>query len=223
MCFRPPGTISGIFLASAWKSAGLIFGMPTYEYKIFPPMSHVIDELLLKKVTNKKVFRYGSYGWVGGAQRDFEAKIEKSGWDMQGHYEWQGAPTEADEQNMVQALEAFCQELIRVHPRIRNNGTQKMKDEILGQFTAFLDAYRSGENTGADHLSPDRLRQAFDFTLSETGKGPGAIREILEAAARYTPDVQAPDLSGLFLLSPGSRGAGRGFSDLPSQHQCPCL
>ncbi len=110
--FQAPGDDIGYILASAWKSAGLIFGMPTYEYKIFPPMSHVIDELLLKKVTNKKVFRYGSYGWVGGAQRDFEAKIEKSGWDMQGHYEWQGAPTEADEQNMVQALEAFCQELI---------------------------------------------------------------------------------------------------------------
>ena len=111
--YQAPGDDIGYILASAWKSAGLIFGMPTYEYKIFPPMSHVIDELLIKKVANKKVFRYGSYGWVGGAQRDFEAKIEKSGWDMLGHYEWQGAPTEADEQNMVQALETFCQELIQ--------------------------------------------------------------------------------------------------------------
>ncbi len=81
-----------------------------------------------------------------------------------------------------------------------------MKDEILGLFTAFLDAYRSGENTGTDHLPPDRLRQAFDFTLSETGKGPGAIADILEAAARYTPDVQAPIYLGYFYSAPDPVG-----------------
>jgi flavorubredoxin len=111
--FQAPGDDIGYILASAWKSAGLIFGMPTYEYKVFPPMSHVIEELLVKKVTNKKVFRYGSYGWVGGAQRDFEARIEKSGWDLLNFYEWQGAPTKEDKQNMVQAVEAFCDELVK--------------------------------------------------------------------------------------------------------------
>lgn len=111
--FQAPGDDIGYILASAWKSAGLIFGMPTYEYKVFPPMSHVIEELLVKKVTNKKVFRYGSYGWVGGAQRDFEARIEKSGWDLLNFYEWQGAPTKEDKQNMVQEVEAFCDELVK--------------------------------------------------------------------------------------------------------------
>lgn len=111
--FQTPGDDIGYILGSAWKSAGLIFGMPTYEYKVFPPMSHVIDELLVKKVTNKKVFRYGSYGWVGGAQRDFESKIEKSGWDLLGFYEWQGAPTSKDEQTLVQEIDAFCRELIK--------------------------------------------------------------------------------------------------------------
>ena len=111
--FQTPGDDIGYILGSAWKSAGLIFGMPTYEYKVFPPMSHVIDELLVKKVTNKKVFRYGSYGWVGGAQRDFESKIEKSGWDLLGFYEWQGAPTSKDEQTLVQEIDTFCRELIK--------------------------------------------------------------------------------------------------------------
>ncbi len=111
--YQVPGDEIGYILASAWKSAGLIFGMPTYEYKVFPPMSHVIEELLVKKVTNKKVFRYGSYGWVGGAQRDFESKIEKSGWDLLSFYEWQGAPTEEDKENMVNALNAYCDELIK--------------------------------------------------------------------------------------------------------------
>jgi flavorubredoxin len=110
--YQTPGDDIGYILASAWKSAGLIFGMPTYEYKVFPPMAHVIDELLVKKVTNKKVFRYGSYGWVGGAQRDFESKIEKSGWDLLGFYEWQGAPTSKDEETLVKEIDTFCQELI---------------------------------------------------------------------------------------------------------------
>jgi flavorubredoxin len=116
--FQAPGDDIGYILASAWKSAGLIFGMPTYEYKVFPPMSHVIDELLVKKVANKKVFRYGSFGWVGGAQRDFEAKIEKSGWDLLNSYEWQGAPTDEDKQKVVQEIEAFCDELIKFTPAL---------------------------------------------------------------------------------------------------------
>ncbi|PIE57893.1 MAG: MBL fold metallo-hydrolase [Desulfobulbus propionicus] len=107
-----PGDDIGYILANAWKSAGLIFGMPTYEYKVFPPMAQVIEELMVKRVTNKKVFRYGSYGWVGGAQKDFEKKIEKSGWDLLSFYEWQGAPTEEDKHNLVQAVEAYSDALI---------------------------------------------------------------------------------------------------------------
>ncbi len=110
--FQVPGDGIGYILASAWKSAGLIFGMPTYEYKMFPPMSHTIGELLVKKVTNKKVFRFGSFGWVGGAQKDFEAKIEKSGWDLLGHYEWQGRPTDEDKAAMEKAINSYCETLI---------------------------------------------------------------------------------------------------------------
>jgi flavorubredoxin len=110
--FQVPGDEIGYILASAWKSAGLIFGMPTYEYKMFPPMAHTIEELMVKKVSKKKVFRFGSYGWVGGAQKDFETKTEKSGWDILGHYEWQGAPTEEDQQAIKTAVEGYCDALI---------------------------------------------------------------------------------------------------------------
>lgn len=105
--FQAPIDDIGHILASAWKSAGLIFGMPTYEYKVFPPMAHVIEELLVKRITNKKVFRYGSYGWVGGAQKDFESRIGKSGWDLVGHYEWQGTPTGKDLAHIEDALEDY--------------------------------------------------------------------------------------------------------------------
>jgi len=111
--FQVPGDEVGYVLASAWKSAGLIFGMPTYEYKVFPPMAHVIEELLVKRVTNKKVFRYGSFGWSGGAQRDFENRIAKSGWDLLSSYEWQGAPTDEDREKIVVEIEKYCDELIK--------------------------------------------------------------------------------------------------------------
>lgn len=109
--YQVPGDDVGHILGDAWKSRGLIFGMPTYEYKMFPPMAHVIEELIMKKVKNKKVFRFGSYGWVGGAQRDFEAKTEKSGWDVIGCFEWQGAATEADHDAIRKAVEEYCDSL----------------------------------------------------------------------------------------------------------------
>ncbi len=85
----PQEDISHI-LANAWKSSGLIFGMPTYEYKMFPPVSCAIDMFGKKHVWNKKVFRFGSYGWSGGAQKDFEKKTEKMKWDFLPALEWQG-------------------------------------------------------------------------------------------------------------------------------------
>ncbi|MFP4383865.1 MAG: FprA family A-type flavoprotein [Spirochaetia bacterium] len=57
-----PQDDSSYILASAWKSAGLIIGMPTYEYRMFPPMANVLDLFDRKHVKNKKVLRFGSFG-----------------------------------------------------------------------------------------------------------------------------------------------------------------
>ena len=81
-------------LASAWKSRGLIFGMPTYEYKMFPPVTAVINMFNLKHIHNKKVFRFGSYGWSGGAQKDFLAATENMKWDFIDPVEWKGKADE---------------------------------------------------------------------------------------------------------------------------------
>jgi len=77
-------------LADAWKSTGLVFGMPTYEYKMFPPIVYALDVFGIKHVWNKKVFRFGSWGWSGGAQKDFEARTEKLRWDFIDPVEWNG-------------------------------------------------------------------------------------------------------------------------------------
>ena len=79
-------------LASAWKSAGLVFGMPTYEYRMFPPMAHVLDIFDRSHVWNKKVFRFGSFGWSGGAQKQFDEMTKNLKWDCLGAVEFQGKP-----------------------------------------------------------------------------------------------------------------------------------
>jgi flavorubredoxin len=77
-------------LSSAWKSRGLIFGMPTYEYKMFPAVAAVINMFSLKHVQNKKVFRFGSFGWSGGAQKEFDALTEGMNWEFIEPLEWKG-------------------------------------------------------------------------------------------------------------------------------------
>lgn len=81
-------------LASAWKSRGLVFGMPTYEYKMFPPIAAVLNMFSLKHVKHKTVFRFGSFGWSGGAQKDFDAATADMEWTFIDPVEWQGKASE---------------------------------------------------------------------------------------------------------------------------------
>jgi flavorubredoxin len=69
--------------------------MPTYEYRMFPPMAWVLDMFGRKKVWNKKVLRFGSFGWSGGAQRELDNLTEKMKWHFLDPVEWQGRPDEA--------------------------------------------------------------------------------------------------------------------------------
>jgi anaerobic nitric oxide reductase flavorubredoxin len=93
-----PQTHISDILASAWKSTGIVLAMPTYEYKMFPPMAMTMDELGRKAVTGKLALRLGSFGWSGGAQRELEEIIErqKMGWKFLEPVEFKGAPLQED-------------------------------------------------------------------------------------------------------------------------------
>lgn len=95
-------------LASAWRSSGLVIGMPTYEYRMFPPMYHILDVLDRSHVNNRKVMRFGSYGWSGGAQKQFDPVVEALKWDCLGVVEYQGAFTEEDKQKAVEIAKALA-------------------------------------------------------------------------------------------------------------------
>jgi flavorubredoxin len=95
---KVPETHTSDVLASVWKSSGIILAMPTYEYGMFPPMANVIEELGKKMVKNRLAFRFGSYGWSGGAQRELDHILHnhRMNWDFLDPVEFKGRPREQD-------------------------------------------------------------------------------------------------------------------------------
>lgn len=80
-------------IRDAWRFQGLILGAPTYDTGIFPPIEYLLRLLEQKRLTNRVVGIFGSYGWRGGAKAKLEEKVRKLGWDLVGSLEFPGAPT----------------------------------------------------------------------------------------------------------------------------------
>ena len=116
--FRVPEDDKSYILASAWESAGLIFGMPTYEYKMYPPMEDLISLLAKKHVWHKKVFRFGSFGWSGGAQKHFDQMTEKLKWDCLEPLEFQGGPTDEDLDKGFEMGKKFAQDIKKIPKKL---------------------------------------------------------------------------------------------------------
>jgi flavorubredoxin len=93
---RVPDEDASCALAAAYKSAALVIAMPTYEYAMFPPVAYIIDLFRRKHIFNKTVLRIGSFGWVGGAKREYEAAIEPLKWTSLESREWAGFPGAKD-------------------------------------------------------------------------------------------------------------------------------
>lgn len=108
---RVPQTSWGTLLASAWNSTGLILAMPTYEYKMFPPMAAALEELGKKKVHGRKVFRMGSYGWSGGAQKELDFIVDKccTKWEFLEPVEFKGKARKED----LDLIEKRAKELVK--------------------------------------------------------------------------------------------------------------
>ncbi|MFW6115312.1 MAG: FprA family A-type flavoprotein [Thermodesulfobacteriota bacterium] len=83
-------------LPSLWTNEGVIIGAPTYEGTLFPPVAQAVDIAVHKGVRNKKAGWFGSYGWSGGAQREFQKIVENAKWDLIDSLEIKGGPTSAD-------------------------------------------------------------------------------------------------------------------------------
>lgn len=93
---RVPETSWGEILKSVWTSSAVVLAMPTYEYKMFPPMAAVLEEIGSKKATGRVAFRMGSYGWSGGAQKELDEILarKRMKWHLIEPVEFKGNPTE---------------------------------------------------------------------------------------------------------------------------------
>ncbi|QWB99557.1 FprA family A-type flavoprotein [Mycoplasmatota bacterium] len=100
-------------VTSVFKSAGIILATPTYEYKMYPPVAHALDELGRKRIANKEVFRFGSYGWSGGAEKELAQIIEnhKMKWNFVESVEFNGKAEESDLSKIESAIHQLIENM----------------------------------------------------------------------------------------------------------------
>jgi flavorubredoxin len=83
-------------LPSLWTKRGVMVGAPTYEGSLFPPVAETLNMALAKRIRKKTATHFGSYGWSGGAQREFEKLIDQLKWEMTEPFEFKGGPTDEE-------------------------------------------------------------------------------------------------------------------------------
>jgi len=110
--FDIPDAEHSDILASVFKNRGVVVGTPTYEGKMFPPMAQALDIVARKHMTGKKTWLYGSYGWSGGAKREFDALLETLKWEAAKAFQFRGAPTADDLHQAEDLAAAFARSIV---------------------------------------------------------------------------------------------------------------
>jgi len=98
-------------LPSVYTRSGVLVGAPTYEGELFPPMAHVLDMLNRKRIQNRKVAYFGSFGWSGGARREIAQWAEKLKWELVESWEFPGGATYQDLHKAEELGYTFAQSL----------------------------------------------------------------------------------------------------------------
>lgn len=65
-------------IRDAWRYKGLVLGSPTYDIGVFPPMETLLRSLGGKRLVNRVVGVFGSYGWSGGAVKGLRDFVEQN-------------------------------------------------------------------------------------------------------------------------------------------------
>jgi flavorubredoxin len=106
---RVPNEDVSYILADAYKSEGILIAMPTYEYKMFPPTAYVLDIFARKHLRGRSALRIGSWGWAGGARKEYDEAIAALEWNSIESLEWAGVPDDG----VLAALREKGRELAR--------------------------------------------------------------------------------------------------------------
>ena len=100
-------------LPALWRSQGIMIGAPTYEAGLFPPVASVIHMAAAKAVRGRTAALFGTYGWSGGALREFKRLIEPLKWELSDTLEIEGAPSEEDMESAKRFGTAFAERIAR--------------------------------------------------------------------------------------------------------------
>jgi flavorubredoxin len=65
-------------IRDAWRYRGLILGSPTYDSAVFPLMDTALRALSSRRLSNRVVGVFGSFGWTGGAVKGLTDFVEQS-------------------------------------------------------------------------------------------------------------------------------------------------
>jgi len=91
--FNVSTTNISYMLPSLISMQGVAIGAPTYEGRLYPAMTQVLDMAAFKHLSDKKAMYFGSFGWGGGALRQLTEKLETMKWELADALEFIGRPT----------------------------------------------------------------------------------------------------------------------------------
>jgi len=84
-------------LTEMLDAPALMVGCPTYERDLFPKVKHFMNFLELKKLSDRPVGIFGSFGWSGEASRKLEERLGALGFRLVGKpLAVLGSPTQED-------------------------------------------------------------------------------------------------------------------------------
>ena len=98
-------------IGEALRCKGLVLAFPTYEYKMFPPAAWLLDVFSRKHLYDKTVLRIGSWGWSGGAQKEYEQLTAALKWTQLESFEWQGMPSGQNLADLKERGTALAEEI----------------------------------------------------------------------------------------------------------------
>ena len=61
---------------------------------------YYVLNLLTENIFLKTALRIGSWGWIGGAKKEYDEAVLPLKWDEVESYEWQGLPSESDKASL---------------------------------------------------------------------------------------------------------------------------
>ncbi|MFQ6117446.1 MAG: FprA family A-type flavoprotein, partial [Candidatus Bipolaricaulia bacterium] len=80
--FDASRTHPSFLLAEAWRYKALILGAPTYDGGVFLPVEGFLRLVQRKRLQNRLVGLFGSFGWSGGAVKLMSSIIEGLKWEL---------------------------------------------------------------------------------------------------------------------------------------------